>query len=113
MLLSARELTINAGNRIRSNAAWGLFGSGDCAGTTVLANAIQSNKAGIYLSAVTGITVGTETAGTGNTISANQFGLFASGVSTGTSVLGNTITGNVTNITVDPTAAATGTFQAS
>jgi parallel beta-helix repeat protein len=112
VLLSARELTINASNRIRSNAAWGLFGSGDCAGTTVLANAIQSNKAGIYLSAVTGITVGTETAGTGNTISANQFGLFASGVSTGTSVLGNTITGNVTNITVDPTAAATGTFQA-
>jgi len=112
VLFGARDLTVNAGNRIRSNTAWGLFGTGDCAGTTVLANTIQSNRAGIYLSAVTGITVGTETAGTGNTISANQFGLFASGVSTGTSVLGNTITGNVTNITVDPTAATTGTFQA-
>ena len=36
----------------------------------------------------------------------------AIGVSTGTSVLGNTISGNTTNITVDATAAATGTFQA-
>lgn len=113
VLFAARDLTINAGNRIQSNTAWGMFGTGDCAGTTVLANTIQSNRAGVYLSAVTGITVGTETAGTGNTISANQFGLFASGVSTGTSVLGNTITGNATNITVDSTAAATGTFQTS
>jgi len=39
--------------------------------------------------------------------------LYASGGLAGTSVLGNTITGNVTNITVDPTAAATGTCQTS
>ncbi|MFM8284246.1 MAG: NosD domain-containing protein, partial [Planctomycetaceae bacterium] len=112
VLLGAKSLAIAAGNRIVSNSAWGLYASGDCALTTVKGSTFQANKSGVYMDAVLGMTVGTETAGEGNTISANQFGLFAIGVSTGTSVLGNTISGNTTNITVDATAAATGTFQA-
>ena len=112
VLLGAKSLSIAAGNRIVSNSAWGLYAAGDCALSTVKGSTFQANKSGVYMNAVLGMTVGTETAGDGNTISANQFGLFAIGVSTGTSVLGNTISGNTTNITVDATAAATGTFQA-
>lgn len=113
VLLGAKNLLIDAGNRVVANSAWGLYASGDCAGSVVKANTFQGNKSGVYMNAVLGMTVGTETAGDGNTLTANQFGLFAIGVSTGTSVLGNTISGNATDITVDPTAAATGTFQTS
>lgn len=113
VLLGARELSITGGNRLQSNSAWGFYASGNCADTVVKGNTFQNNKSGVYMNAVQGMTVGTTTPGEGNTITANQFGLFAIGVSTGTSVLGNAISGNATNITVDPTAAATGTFQAS
>ena len=44
-------------------------------------------------------------------ISNTAFGLYAKGLSTGTTVTGNTLSGNGTNI--DTTAATGGTFQTS
>lgn len=91
------------------------FASGDYTGTRAIGNSIDGaglSTYGFRLGSATGLSIGGGLLGDGNRVTGTYQGLYASGGLAGTSVLGNTITGNVTNITVDPTAAATGTFQA-
>jgi parallel beta-helix repeat protein len=69
-------------------------------------SSIRSNGTGLALDGARGISI------TSNRVVSNTaFGLFAKGVSTGTNVTGNTISGNGTNI--DTKAATGGTFQTS
>ena len=89
------------GNRIINATVWkaysdGICATGLCAGTLVQGNAIQSNRgSGVMLIAARGITIGGTGIGAGNTISANgQFGVNASGICTGSVVLGNLVSGN-------------------
>jgi hypothetical protein len=91
----------NAGNRIINSTAWkaystGIQASGNSAGTLVQGNTISGNAGnGVMLVAARGITIGGSATNAGNTIQNNGgFGLLASGISTGSLVQGNTITGN-------------------
>jgi hypothetical protein len=91
----------NAGNRIINSTAWkaystGIQASGNSAGTLVQGNMISGNTGnGVILVAARGITIGGSSPNAGNTIQNNGgFGLLATGVSTGSLVQGNTITGN-------------------
>lgn len=92
---------VNAGNRIINSTAWkaystGIQASGNLAGTRVQGNTISGNAGnGVVLVAARGITIGGATPHAGNTIHTNGgFGLLASGVSHGSLVQGNGMTGN-------------------
>ena len=79
-------------NTIRANAV-GLFAGAACDGTVVQGNLVTRNTTGVFLAHVTGLSLGTATAG--NTISLNAVaGVFATGGLAGTTVQNNTIDGN-------------------
>ena len=102
-LNAARGLSLGGaaageGNEITAGAAarayaTGVFAQGNLAGTQVTGNAIALNSGtGVILSGARGIQIG---GGPGNAITTNGgWGLVASGLSTGSVVAGNTISGN-------------------
>ena len=103
--LTVGSTTVGQGNTVtggtgRQVYSTGLDATGNLAGTRVIGNTFSGNVgSGVMLVNATGITVGGTAAGSGNIITNNRaFGFYASGTSTGSSAVGNTITGNRVNI---------------
>lgn len=84
------------GNTISANGLYGVFASGDLAGTTVQSSTIADNGlAGVRLDWARGVTVGGTTTSTTNVIADNRgWGVLATGWSRGSAVLGNVLSGN-------------------
>jgi VCBS repeat-containing protein len=94
-------ITANTGNRIINATAWGAYSvgveaTGKLTGTRLQGNLVSGNAgSGVVLIAAQGLTVGGTHPATRNVIQANLGnGLVASGVSTGSLVQGNAISGN-------------------
>jgi hypothetical protein len=103
--LTVGSTTVGQGNTLiggtgRQVYSTGLYATGNLAGTRVIGNTFSGNAgSGVMLVNATGITVGGTAVGSGNIITNNRgFGFYASGTSTGSSAVGNTITGNRVNI---------------
>ena len=103
--LTVGSTTVGQGNTVtggtgRQVYSTGLYATGNLAGTRVIGNTFSGNVgSGVMLVNATGITVGGTAAGSGNIITNNRaFGFYASGTSTGSSAVSNTITGNRVNI---------------
>jgi mucin-19 len=106
-LSAASGLTINGSNVVAASSKGAAFvAAGDCSGTVVSDNLFTSSSYGVLLNAAQKLTVNGGNRITGNTL----FGLYAAGLSTGTTVTGNVISGNGTDI--DTTNASGGIFQA-
>ena len=97
--------TVGQGNTVtggtgRQVYSTGLYATGNLAGTRVIGNTFSGNAgSGVMLVNATGITVGGTGARSGNIITNNRaFGFYASGTSTGSSAVSNTITGNRVNV---------------
>jgi parallel beta-helix repeat protein len=94
----------------RNNVSWcaanhSLGFSANCNGTTVEGNTFEGNSSGVVLDGAKRLNV----LNANRMVSNTSFGLFAKGLSTGTTVLGNTISGNLINI--DTSATSGGVFQ--
>ena len=103
--LTVGSTTVGQGNTLiggtgRQVYSTGLYATGNLAGTRVIGNTFSGNAgSGAMLVNATGIAVGGTAAGSGNIITNNRgFGFYASGTSTGSSAVGNTIAGNRVNI---------------
>ena len=103
--LTVGSTTVGQGNTVtggtgRQAYSTGLYATGNLAGTRVIGNTFSGNAgSGVMLVNATRITVGGTAAGSGNIITNNRaFGFYASGTSTGSSAVGNTIAGNRVNI---------------
>ena len=103
--LTVGSTTVGQGNTVtggtgRQVYSTGLYATGNLAGTRVIGNTFSGNVgSGVMLVNATGITVGGTAAGSGNIITNNRaFGFYASGTSTGSSAVSNTITGNRVNV---------------
>ncbi len=91
-----------AGNAIGANGLDGLDVTGLVTGTRVQGNAISGNAySGVTLIQARNLVIGGSTPGSGNGIAINRgFGLYATGLSTGTRVQGNVIAVNGVNVDV-------------
>ena len=103
--LTVGSTTVGQGNTVtggtgRQVYSTGLYATGNLAGTRVIGNTFSGNVgSGVMLVNATGITVGGTGARSGNIITNNRaFGFYASGTSTGSSAVSNTITGNRVNV---------------
>jgi hypothetical protein len=103
--LTVGSTTVGQGNTVtggtgRQAYSTGLYATGNLAGTRVIGNTFSGNAgSGVMLVNATRITVGGTAAGSGNIITNNRaFGFYASGTSTGSSAVGNTIAGNRVNV---------------
>jgi len=98
LMISATGLALNDGNEFTGQPLYGIYASGSSVGTTIQNNTISNpagqSEFGIYLTGVQGLTIGGSVAGQGNAISGASRALFAGGNLVGTSVKGNTFTGN-------------------
>ncbi|MEI6506775.1 MAG: right-handed parallel beta-helix repeat-containing protein, partial [Planctomycetota bacterium] len=99
-LTNVRQLAIGAsgdGNTISSNGWAGIAASGPSTGTRVQGNEITANNTnGVTLTGVTGITIGGPTIKLGNAITFNdEYGVGASGASTGSVIANNQISNNL------------------
>jgi len=85
-----------APNILARNKAFGLFATGNLAGSTVQSSVISQNgSSGVRLAGARGIAVGGAGIGEGNLISANKlWGIFASGWCQGSSLGNNAVTNN-------------------
>ena len=104
-LLAAQGLTVGGtaageSNTIDSNGSDGLEATGDSTGTTVLGNEIRFNTVhGVNLAAATNLTIGGTVLGSSNTIQSNgSAGVFATGTSTGSLLVGNLIDANTVGV---------------
>ena len=104
-LIAATGLTVGGtgageGNTIDANASDGIEAAGDSTATVVLGNEIRFNGVhGVNLQGATGLTVGGAVLGAANTIQTNtSAGVFATGPSAGTVVLGNLIDTNTVGV---------------
>jgi hypothetical protein len=104
-LLAAQGLTVGGtaageSNTIDSNGSDGLEATGDSTGTTVLGNEIRFNTVhGVNLAAATNLTIGGTVLGSSNTIQSNgSAGVFATGTSTGSLLVGNLIDTNTVGV---------------
>jgi len=77
-------------NNISSNVNYGVFASGNCAGSFIAGNAITQNAQGLVLSAAQGLKIDAGNAIVGNT----NAGLLVSGASAGTTVVGSSYLNN-------------------
>ena len=104
-LLAAQGLTVGGtaageSNTIDSNGSDGLEATGDSTGTTVLGNEIRFNTVhGVNQAAATNLTIGGTVLGSSNTIQSNgSAGVFATGTSTGSLLVGNLIDANTVGV---------------
>jgi trimeric autotransporter adhesin len=99
MVIGGRQNAIGsatAGNTIASNGQDGLDVSGDVTGMQVQGNMIRSNSGnGVSLAQARSVTIGGGVSGDGNQIVTNQgFGVYATGLCSGSVVQGNVIVAN-------------------
>ncbi|MEI7548774.1 MAG: right-handed parallel beta-helix repeat-containing protein, partial [Actinomycetota bacterium] len=103
-LIDTKNLTIGgplaaATNMVGDNTDAGLAATGDLTGTQVLGNAFTSTRgSSVSLADVSGLIFGQTVSGAGNTLSGGEVGLVATGMMGGTSVTGNTFTGQSVGI---------------
>ena len=103
-LIDTKNLTIGgplaaATNMVGDNTDAGLAATGDLTGTQVLGNAFTSTRgSSVSLADVSGLIFGQTVPGAGNTLSGGEVGLVATGMMGGTSVMGNTFTGQSVGI---------------
>ena len=95
-------------NTINSNTETGLFATGTLTGTMFQGNSLTGNPLGVSLLDAQGMSLGSASAGGGNTITGGTTGVRAVGNLSGSVVSGNSITGQTTGIQmINATGAAT------
>jgi hypothetical protein len=90
---------VGAGNTVTGNTNIGIGAQGVLTGTRILANTVTNNPIGIGLDGPTGLAVGGVAPGEGNTITGSSlYGLGVRNATSGTTVYGNTMTGNAMGV---------------
>lgn len=102
-LTNAQNLTIGGvatafKNTVNSNTETGLFATGTLTGTMFQGNSLTGNPLGVSLLDAQGLSLGSATAGGGNTITGGTTGVRAVGHLSSTVISGNAITGQTTGI---------------
>jgi hypothetical protein len=95
-------------NTISSNTETGLYATGNLAGTLIQGNAFTGNPVGVSLQDGQSLSLGSASAGGGNTITGGATGLMATGNVAGSLVAGNSITGQTTGIMLVNAVATSG-----
>lgn len=99
LALAGAAGTVASGNAITASRNWGIYATGGLAGARLESNTITGTVlVGIYLQNATGLTTGR--AGAGNVITGGtarglySTGIYVTGISTGSRVQANTVSGN-------------------
>jgi parallel beta-helix repeat protein len=97
-------------NTVNSNTETGLFATGTLTGTVFQRNSLTGNPLGVSLLDAQGLSLGSATAGDGNTIAGGTTGVRAVGNLSSTVISGNAITGQTTGIQmINATGASSAT----
>jgi hypothetical protein len=108
--LTVGGLTTASKNTISGSKTIGLLATGTLTGTTFQGNALTGNPLGVSLLDAQGLSLGTATAGGGNTITGGTTGVRAVGNLSSSVISGNAITGQTTGIQmINATGASSAT----